>query len=63
MYCQCGCLDLTQDYVKIKNLPEDEFLNLAKQQCKKHPDLLKITDEEGVIQSFYDYYKRKLVKK
>lgn len=42
----------------IRSLSNEEFDNLAKQQVKMHPHLLKITDEETIIDSFYDYYER-----
>jgi hypothetical protein len=46
---------------EIHNLPIEKFDELARQQTLIYPDLLKIIDEEEVINSFYDHYKRKRV--
>jgi len=46
---------------EIHNLPIKEFDKLANQQSALFPDLLKIMDEEGIILTFYDHYKRKKI--
>jgi hypothetical protein len=51
------------EYEEIRNLPEKEFYKLANSQCEQCPDLLNILIEDEVIDSFYEYYKRKRVKK
>ena len=42
-----------------KKITDEQFEILARHQVYKHPDLLKIRDEEEIIQDFYDHYKRK----
>jgi hypothetical protein len=42
----------------IHNLPIDKFNILAKMQSTLFPDLLKIIDEEEIIDTFYREYKR-----
>ena len=44
---------------EIQKLSDKDFHKLAKEQINLFPDLLKITDEETVIDSFYSYYSRK----
>lgn len=51
--------DLTWE--EINALPFDEFDKMAKNQCVVFPDLLKITDEEDIIETFYRQYQRKRV--
>jgi len=43
----------------IESLNDVEFHELAIQQSTLFPDLLKCCKEEDVIDSFYDFYKRK----
>ena len=45
---------------RIKNLPDDEFHELAKSQSKKFPGLLELRTEDEIVYDFYQYYKRKL---
>lgn len=46
---------------EVRNLSADEFDKLARSQVDKFPDLLKFDTEEGVIDCFYEFYKRKRV--
>jgi hypothetical protein len=43
----------------IEDLSDEEFDKLAHEQHKLYPDLLLCRDYEGIIDDFYDYYKRK----
>ncbi len=52
--CCTGC-----SKIDPKKITDEQFEILARQQVYKHLDLIKIRDEEGIIQDFYDYYKRK----
>jgi hypothetical protein len=44
---------------EIEHLSIKEFDELAKEQSAIFPDLLKITDEEEIINTFYRAYNRK----
>lgn len=46
----------------IEALPNDEFYSLALCQKYLFPDLLKITDEDTILETFYRSYNRKYVK-
>lgn len=44
---------------EIKNLPIEEFHALALKQKEIFPDLLKICDENTILETFYRAYERK----